>query len=40
MKTPSVSRCPHCNEIKFPHRICPNCGHYGGEEVVPEKSKE
>ena len=39
MKNPAVSRCPHCNHTKLPHRVCPNCGHYGGEEVVAEKSK-
>jgi large subunit ribosomal protein L32 len=40
MKNPAVSRCPHCSTVKLPHRVCPNCGYYGGEEVVAEKSKE
>ncbi|MBM4050325.1 MAG: 50S ribosomal protein L32 [Planctomycetes bacterium] len=26
--------CPQCKQIKLPHRICPNCGHYGSVQVV------
>ncbi|MFH1144476.1 MAG: 50S ribosomal protein L32 [Candidatus Eisenbacteria bacterium] len=26
--------CPHCGQVKRPHRICPHCGHYRGEEVL------
>ncbi len=31
---PGMSRCPQCNHVRKPHRICGNCGHYDGEEVV------
>ncbi|MFP4522093.1 MAG: 50S ribosomal protein L32 [Fibrobacterota bacterium] len=34
----NVSRCTHCNQPKIAHRVCANCGFYGGEEIVqPEE---
>ncbi|WXR61923.1 50S ribosomal protein L32 [Peptostreptococcaceae bacterium AGR-M142] len=27
-------KCPNCNEPKLAHRVCPDCGHYNGKEVV------
>ncbi|MFR6454662.1 MAG: 50S ribosomal protein L32 [Peptoniphilus lacrimalis] len=26
--------CPNCHEMKLPHRICPECGYYDGNEVI------
>jgi large subunit ribosomal protein L32 len=26
--------CSHCSSPRLPHRICPNCGYYDGEEIV------
>ena len=26
--------CPQCHEMKMAHRVCKNCGHYKGKEVV------
>jgi large subunit ribosomal protein L32 len=40
LSTPGVTKCPHCNTIKLPHRVCANCGYYGGREIVSKKSKE
>ena len=31
---PTVGHCPNCGEAKLPHRVCKNCGHYRGEEVI------
>ena len=30
----TVSVCPNCNEVKVPHRACPNCGYYKGQKVT------
>ena len=34
LEAPSLSLCPQCRQPKAPHRVCPNCGHYNGKEVV------
>lgn len=26
--------CANCGEMRLPHHVCPNCGHYKGREVV------
>ena len=26
--------CPHCGAMIRSHRVCPNCGFYGGKEIV------
>jgi large subunit ribosomal protein L32 len=26
--------CSNCGEKRLPHRVCPNCGHYAGREVI------
>lgn len=31
---PSVSSCPQCNEMRLPHRVCPNCGYYHDRAVL------
>ncbi|MDD4565172.1 MAG: 50S ribosomal protein L32 [Eubacteriales bacterium] len=34
MAAPGLSICPKCHEPKLPHRVCPNCNHYDGKEIV------
>ncbi len=34
---PTLVECPHCHEMKVPHRVCKNCGFYNGKEVVAQK---
>lgn len=29
-----LARCSHCNAAIPAHRVCHNCGHYGGKPVV------
>jgi len=36
LNTPNLIECPQCHELKRPHRVCPSCGYYKGEEVVGE----
>lgn len=31
---PKLEACPHCHESKQPHHACPNCGYYGGRQVL------
>ena len=35
-----VQYCPRCNEPILPHKICPNCGHYQGREVINMEEKD
>lgn len=32
----TVVECPNCHEMKLPHRVCSNCGHYAGKEIIAE----
>lgn len=31
---PTVVECDTCGAMKRPHRVCPECGTYRGEQVV------
>jgi large subunit ribosomal protein L32 len=35
-----VQYCTNCSEPTLPHRVCPNCGHYQGREVVKVEDEE
>ncbi|MFH0778978.1 MAG: 50S ribosomal protein L32 [Candidatus Eisenbacteria bacterium] len=34
LSRPGLSSCAHCGNPKLPHRACPSCGYYSGEEVT------
>ena len=36
---PKFTTCSHCHEPVMPHRVCPTCGYYNGEEVVVKEDK-
>ena len=36
----SLSKCPNCNAIRLPHRICKVCGFYKGKQVITIKVKQ
>jgi large subunit ribosomal protein L32 len=31
---PALQPCPRCGDLKQPHRVCPTCGYYAGEQRV------
>jgi large subunit ribosomal protein L32 len=31
---PTYAECPQCHQPKLPHRVCANCGYYGGRQVI------
>lgn len=34
LTTANLVQCSNCGEMRLPHTVCPNCGHYQGREVV------
>lgn len=32
--TTNLAICPHCKEMRMPHRVCPHCGYYNGKPVI------
>lgn len=39
LSLPKLEECPHCRGSKLPHHACPQCGWYGGREVVQMKAR-
>ena len=33
-------KCSNCGEMIRPHRACPKCGYYKGEQVVSKQTKK
>ena len=40
IKVPAFSSCPNCQKEILPHRVCPFCGHYKGQQIVEIKAKK
>ncbi len=38
LATPNLSACPQCATLRRPHHVCPQCGFYDGQEVMPPKT--
>lgn len=36
----NLVQCSNCGEMRLPHTVCPNCGHYQGREVVSMKEEK
>lgn len=34
LKAPSLVPCSNCNALILPHRVCHQCGHFKGKEVL------
>ena len=30
----NYQECSNCGELKLPHHVCADCGHYNGREIV------
>ena len=39
LEGPALSLCPHCQQPKAPHRICPHCGMYKDKKYIEKKEK-
>ena len=39
LKAVNVVECPRCHAKKISHRVCPSCGYYHGEEIIPLEEK-
>ncbi len=37
---PGMTKCPKCGEFILSHRVCKNCGSYGGKVVLQVKDKD
>ncbi|MEO0072155.1 MAG: 50S ribosomal protein L32 [candidate division WOR-3 bacterium] len=40
LQPPKLVECSHCHKPKLPHRVCPHCGYYDGQEVLVVEKKE
>lgn len=34
LKAANYQECTNCGELKLPHHVCADCGHYNGMEIV------
>ena len=39
LKAAQLVQCSNCGEMRLPHTVCPNCGHYKGREVISTEEK-
>lgn len=37
VKASSLAKCPRCGEPFLPYQVCPACGTYKGQQVLPVK---
>ncbi|MCD6482287.1 MAG: 50S ribosomal protein L32 [Candidatus Izimaplasma sp.] len=37
LNVPGMVVCPNCGEMKLAHRVCKECGYYGGKTVIEVK---
>ena len=39
LSVPGMVVCPNCGEMKLAHRVCKECGSYGGKTVIEVKDE-
>jgi large subunit ribosomal protein L32 len=40
VRAPSYNECPQCHSPRLPHRVCPTCGSYKGQEVLATETHD
>ena len=40
ISAPALTSCPQCHSPRLPHRVCPECGTYGGRTAVEPRPLE
>ena len=40
LRAPGRSDCPQCGATKQSHRVCPECGHYRGRQIIQVETEE
>jgi large subunit ribosomal protein L32 len=40
ISAPRYNECPQCHSPRLPHRVCPECGFYAGNEVVSQTAPD
>jgi large subunit ribosomal protein L32 len=40
LETVNLVQCSNCGEMRLPHTVCSNCGHYQGREVITIEKEE
>ena len=40
LKGVTAVKCPHCENLMLPHRVCPHCGYYKGRPIISVGKKK
>lgn len=40
LKESNLIQCSNCGEMRLPHVVCANCGHYKGREIINTEEKK
>ncbi|MDL1898956.1 50S ribosomal protein L32 [Anaerolineae bacterium CFX7] len=40
LKAQNLTECPNCHNLYIPHRVCPTCGYYNGDQVFEIKESK
>jgi large subunit ribosomal protein L32 len=40
LSSPTLIVCSNCGELRQPHHVCPNCGHFKGREIFEVKEEK
>ena len=40
LSIPGIVECPQSHSRKLAHRVCKNCGYYGGKQVITVENAE